>query len=246
MDNFTQPSFEPKQSTDQAEKIKSALRTKKHGTGTLIGTGIGSFVLGALVMVAFSLMVTPGTEPEISASDSGTYQSTDMSSPKKDSPASASVTPGKAHGKVGQELSNGGVVLTVNEVEELPTISLDEKNRMKGFGGIEETAPSREGAKFIRVNTTVFNSGSETWDLTCGLAISTVLKDVDGNRYDPITELYRIPENPECNASLGHGFSDEMTWIYEVPESYELGFFEFTEGISWASGTTATVVDLHS
>lgn len=245
-DPLTQPYPGPEQHEFQSTYQQPKKERKRFGTGTLVGTGIGGFILGAVSIVGFAVMVAPASEPSVSASSEQAYESTEDQNSEETSSQSRTEAADPGFATVGQELENGGVTLTVNQVEELPTITLDEKGRMKGYGSLEETPPSREGAKFIRVNTTVFNSGSNTWDLTCGYAIGTALMDPDGNEYDPVDSLYRIPENPACNDSLGHGFSDEMTWVYEVPESYELGYFAFFEPAIYGGSNDPMVVDLRS
>lgn len=232
-----QQEFQPTYQQPKKEK-------KRFGIGALAGTGIGGFVLGAVSIVGFSLMVAPSSESSVSASSEQAYESTGNRNSEGASSQSRTEAADPSFATVGQEAENGGVTLTVNQVEELPIITLDEEGKRKGYGSLEETPPSREGAKFVRVNTTVFNSGSNTWDLTCGYAIGTALMDPDGNQYDPIDSLYRVPENPECNDSLGHGFSDEMTWVYEVPESYELGYFAFFEPAIDGGSGDPTAVDI--
>lgn len=241
---LAQPYPGPEQQKFQPPYQPPKKEGKRFGIGTLVGTGIGGFFAGAVSMVVFALMIDSSSTSSVSASPEPAYEATENRSDEGISSQSPTKASGPSFATVGQETENGGVTLTVNQVEELPTITLDEKGRKKGYGALEETPPSRDGAKFIRVNTTVFNSGSHTWDLTCGYAIGTALMDPDGNEYDPVDSLYRIPENPGCNDSLGHGFSDEMTWVYEVPESYELGYFAFFEPALYGGSGDPTVVDI--
>lgn len=126
-----------------------------------------------------------------------------------------------------EALTNGGVTLTVDEVTVQPTELLEPDGYKKGAMPPEEVTPENQGAKFVKVATTVRNDGTQPWDLTCSYHIDAVLADADGREYSPIDSLYRVPENPECNDSLGPGFEHAMSWVYEVPEAMDPAFFGF-------------------
>lgn len=132
-----------------------------------------------------------------------------------------------AFAQMHEEITNGGVTLTINEVTAKPTEQLEPDGYRKGAMPPEEVSPENQGAKFVKVATTVRNDSLQPWDLTCSYYIDAVLADVDGRTYDPIDSLYRVPENPECNDSLGPGFEHAMSWIFEVPEAMEPAFFGF-------------------
>lgn len=126
-----------------------------------------------------------------------------------------------------EEVTNGGVTLAINEVTAKPTEFLEPGGYKKGAMPPEEVTPENQGAKFVKVATTVRNDSHQPWDLTCSYYIDAVLADADGRTYDPIDSLYRVPENPECNDSLGPGFEHAMSWIFEVPEGMEPAVFGF-------------------
>lgn len=141
---------------------------------------------------------------------------------------------------IGEEATNAGVKLVVESVEEAESISLYAKGYKRGFRPDEVVSP-RQGGKFVIVTTTVENTGSETWDLTCGGAIRTKLVSREDNQYDPIRDLYRIHDNPECNDSVGAGFPTKMTWIYEIPTTKQARAFGFLESGNYNG--TFTLVD---
>lgn len=143
-----------------------------------------------------------------------------------DSPKNRTET-GQLIGEMHEEVTNAGVTLTVNSVTSQKFVELEPEGRAKGSAVPEKILPKNKKAKFIKVATTVRNDGMAPWDLTCGYAIGTALYDVDGRRYEPINQLYRVPENPDCSDSLGPGFETSMTWIYEVPRAFEAAEFGF-------------------
>lgn len=131
----------------------------------------------------------------------------------------------------GEAASNGGAIITVKEASIVPVVDLEEAGVKKGMGTIAPEAPRQQGAEFARVVTTVKNEGMKPWDLTCGYAIDVRFNDSKGREYEPFDNLHHIPENPECNASLGPGFEHAMTWVFEVPtgtsiEGARLAFFD--------------------
>ena len=77
-------------------------------------------------------------------------------------------------------------------------------------------------------------------DLTCSLPIITVLIDDQNRNFDPIEGLYKVKDNPECNASLQPGFAEDMTWVYRVPtNTHVLGWaFEDTTDFPRSGATS--------
>ena len=188
-------------------------------------------IVSLLISGALAVTACGVSDPAPDTDD--VQQSTDLANEPEDGEVSESPTnrteSGQMIGPMHEELINGGVALTVNNVTSQASVMLEPQNRKKGSTPPEEVSPENQGAKFIKVDTTVRNEGMGPWDLTCGYAVGTALYDVDGRHYEPIKDLYRVPENPACNASLGPGFESPMTWIYEVPESFEelgFGFFD--------------------
>lgn len=83
------------------------------------------------------------------------------------------------------------------------------------------------------------------WDLTCGAAIQAILFDPEERQFASVDELYRVPGNPECNASTQPGQTVPMTWRYEVPESVVPKYFGFREfGVDIQANHELTAIDL--
>lgn len=142
-------------------------------------------------------------------------------------PASSEAQQRPDYPNPGVETSNEDIRLTVTSFKESKTREMDEEGRMKGYGEIVDESPKNAGAKFVSVETKIFNDGSQPWDLTCGTSVAANLYDAQANRYPPITELYRVPDNPSCNELLAHGFERKMTWVFEVPEKFSMDYATF-------------------
>ncbi|OIR42302.1 hypothetical protein BJP08_02970 [Corynebacterium sp. NML140438] len=119
---------------------------------------------------------------------------------------------------IGTPVTNGGVVLTVEKVDVLPELELLYDEVLK---------PRHHNAKFVVVRTRVRNDSKRTFDLSCSYEVDATLYTRECHKYGHTGDLYDIPGNPECNYELGYGFDHAMTWAFEVPENYELGYFAF-------------------
>lgn len=129
------------------------------------------------------------------------------------------------------EVQGNGATITIDAAYESDTIEMyssDSWNDAEGrpVGNVE----AREDGKYVVVETTVVNDTSSDMDLTCrstGGWVEATLQVKDGSVYQPIQELYEIPDNPECNSNLGPGFDTEMTWAFLVPDDREPSTFSF-------------------
>lgn len=105
--------------------------------------------------------------------------------------------------------------------------------------------PADPGAKYITLQTRVFNDGKHSIDLTCGCPVLTHVIDKRARKFDSIDKLYQIPGNPECNANLQPGFESDMTWIYRVSADAEIVGFAFEDISDFAAPrlppTTVTI-----
>ncbi|UUU45124.1 hypothetical protein [Streptomyces sp. NBC_00162] len=119
---------------------------------------------------------------------------------------------------IGQEARHMGTVVTVKTVTETDNLKTTEGTQKAG-----------DGAKFVTVQTKVFNDTKEGMDLTCSLPVVNKLLDEQQRRYDAIQDLYEIPGNPGCNDQLQPGFSDDMTYIYRVPATAKITGWEFEQ-----------------
>ena len=129
-----------------------------------------------------------------------------------------STSPAPAN-QVGGTFRNLGATVTVESVERVSSIELNESNYQPGSGYETYTdTTAGEGAAYVKVETRVTNDGSRSYDLTCSLPINTRLIDEQERLFDPIDDLYKVRDNPECNDELQPGFSADMTWVYRIPQ----------------------------
>ncbi|MDT9407893.1 DUF4352 domain-containing protein [Corynebacterium rouxii] len=129
--------------------------------------------------------------------------------------------------KIGETVEAPGITLTVKEVKRSAEIDLYAEGWKRGSRP-NETSTAEQG-EYISVVTTVKNTGKSSIDLTCGFGVQALLFNTDDQAYDPIDDLERIIDNPECNASLNPGFDTQMTWIYLVPNNTKLDSFGFAD-----------------
>lgn len=141
------------------------------------------------------------------------------STPSADPEPVESPAPSVAAGfTVGEEARNGGAVVTVTKVRVATTIKT-----------VNGTQKAGSGAKYVVVETVVFNDGKSSMDLTCSLPIVNNLIDAKERRYDTIDHLYEVTGNPECNDQLQPGFKNDMHFVYRVPADAEILTWEFAE-----------------
>lgn len=156
------------------------------------------------------------------ACNSDTNETAENSAPETTTSSSA------FSGTVGEPVVADGVTMTVTSLNESEQLSLTAEGYEEGAMP-EEIVEARDGGKFFRVNTEVENTGNEPWNLTCSFSVQTELFSSDDRQYTDIGDLYRIPGNPGCGDYLNPGFSTTMSWIYEVPEGFEAGYFGFAD-----------------
>ncbi|MFB7338604.1 hypothetical protein ACFCZ6_00925 [Streptomyces hydrogenans] len=148
-------------------------------------------------------------------------------------PDSPTPSPSPSAGfKVGEEARNGGAVVTINKVRETGSIIMSGTTKKAG-----------SGAKYVVLETVVFNDTKASMDLTCGLPIVNNLLDEEGRRYDTIDDLYEVADNPECNDQLQPGFKGAMLFVYRVPEGAKITDWEFSE-YDLASDREPSIVQL--
>ena len=89
--------------------------------------------------------------------------------------------------------------------------------------------PDNDGAKFVRVNTSITNESFKALHLSCGFDGYTVLMNGQGQEYTAVGNLYHLEGNPDCSDSIAPGFSGKASYVYEVPDNHELGYFVYTD-----------------
>ncbi|MTE20180.1 DUF4352 domain-containing protein [Streptomyces sp. TRM43335] len=178
---------------------------------------------GALLVTSAALVYTitddQNSSPNASADPSPSIwqDSRPRADPEPVEPTSP--TPSRPAGfKIGEEARNGGAVVTINKVWETESITM---------AGVAKKAGA--GAKYVILETVVFNDTKASMDLTCGLPIVNNLLDEEDRRYDSIDDLYEVAGNPECNDQLQPGFKEEMLFVYRVPKDAKVMAWEFSE-----------------
>ena len=165
--------------------------------------------------------------------------------PASSQPSDGTPVPNVPINQVGQQFTNLGATVTVTMVQSASSIELNESNYRPGSGLESYTdIPAGPGANFVIVETQVVNNAKKSMDLTCSLPIRTVLIDDQNRNFDPIDGLYKVKDNPECNASLQPGFAEDMTWVYRIPAgTHVLGWaFEDTTDFSTIGRNKPTVI----
>lgn len=164
-------------------------------------------------------------------------------SPAGESSASAVEVPG-----MGTAVKGDGATVTVTSAYETNSVDLysDRGSWASGEERPTEATEARDGGKYVVVQTTVVNDTDTDMDLTCrstGGYVDAVLQTDPKALYQPIDELRLVPGNPECNAELGSGFDDEMTWIFLVPKDRTAVSFNFLTDGSGKDDTTFIRLD---
>lgn len=197
---------------------RSRARRLLRGVLLLLGTAIvfaGGF--GAGFLYATMPGVTNNPPPVAVAS---------AEAPPEDAPAETTAPAAGAAGGIGEEIAADGVTLTVLEVDQATEIDFLEEGVIPAAAAVE-TREAPTGGVLVSVTTELENTGSHSWDLTCGFAVQMELVDGLDRHFVPIDGLDRVPGNPECNSRLNPGLGTTMTWVFEVPENAEgllLGF----------------------
>lgn len=132
--------------------------------------------------------------------------------------------------KIGENAVNGGIQLNVESAVSAPTVTMNTSTYRSGSGfETYEDVPAQSGGRYIIVKATVTNNGKAPIDLTCSYPIKIQVLNENEQVYTPIDDLYKIQNNPECNASLQPGFSSPMTWAFMVPSQGNILGALFTE-----------------
>lgn len=125
-------------------------------------------------------------------------------------------------GKIGDTLTSGGI--------EMKLESVDYPSSIKTNGEYDDDPGQltpKSGNKFVAVHTTVKNNGKASVDFTCDYVIAIKAINDKGQQYDEIDNEDYIPGNPGCNAGLQPGMSENMEFVFEVPQSANI------LGIAW-------------
>lgn len=115
--------------------------------------------------------------------------------------------------RVGEDVDNGGVVVTVQQVRTEASIA----------GPGAPTAP--DGQTFVVLDAGVANHTAEGIDLSCGTTIGSRLVDTQNRSFDTIPALDTVPGNPPCGDLVAAGADGRVQWVFAVPaDSVAKGF----------------------
>lgn len=92
---------------------------------------------------------------------------------------------------MGEKVKNGGATVVVKKVSESATLAIDRY-------GVAKTLKAGAGAKYVVVETTVYNDGTASFDPVCGGGISRGLVDTDGRTFDAMQDQYLVKGNDEA------------------------------------------------
>lgn len=105
-------------------------------------------------------------------------------------------------------------------------------------GGIESaetpdakprTVRAPRGGRYVFVETTVENETDLAIDLTCSVPVDGKVVSASERRFEPISGLRQIEDNPPCGELLEPGSERDVTWVYAVPAAAEIAAFEFAD-----------------
>ncbi|MEU1091389.1 hypothetical protein ACFYPN_18065 [Streptomyces sp. NPDC005576] len=196
------------------ERPKSVRNPWKTATFCLAGA-----LMVTVAALAYTATGSRGDAPNASAAPPPSIWQDDRPSADTAPVETTSPTPSRpADFKIGDEARNGGAVVTVAKVREAESINV--------AGGVKKAGGD---AKYVILETVVFNDSKASMDLTCSLPIANGLLDEQERRYDTIDDLYDVAGNPECNEQLQPGFKDEMQFVYRVPKDAKIIAWEFSE-----------------
>ncbi|MGX2994537.1 DUF4352 domain-containing protein [Streptomyces sp. JNUCC 64] len=188
---------------------------------TVVVAGVSSGVTVALVGDDSSPDAMPATESSASPwQDTRTYPE-DAGRETEGQPSASPTVESHAMGK---KVRSGGATVVVEKVRESPTVVIDD------FDGTK-TLKASEGAKYVTVETTVYNDGDESFDPVCGGGISQGLVDAEGRTFDVIENVYQIKENQKakaCGEEVQPGFKRDAHFVYRIPADAKPALWKFS------------------
>lgn len=143
--------------------------------------------------------------------------------------SSAAGSPEVISAAAGDPVEAPGATLTIEEVTTGYRLEIQEGITMNGEP-IENPMVPVSGGKFVFVKTSVENTGQESLDFACGADLQVKLVDTLDRKFDHVENLWLIPSNPDCGKATNPGFTEQVTWVFEVPEATipaQLAFADF-------------------
>ncbi|APU42708.1 DUF4352 domain-containing protein [Streptomyces sp. TN58] len=177
---------------------------------TVVVAGVSSGVTLAIVGDDGVPDVTsaPASSPSI-WQDTRTYPDDAVQGPEE----LASPSPTAKSYAMGEKARSGGATVVVKKVRESATVTIDDFDTTK-------TRKAGAGAKYVMVETTVYNDGDSPFDPVCGGGISIGLVDAEGRTFDLIEDAYLVKENSNakaCGEEVQPGFKRDAFFVYKLP-----------------------------
>lgn len=94
---------------------------------------------------------------------------------------------------MGERAKSGGATVVVKKVRESPSVTIDDFDAPR-------TLKAGADAKYVIVESTVYNDGREPFDPVCGGGISQGIIDIEGRTFDIIEDMHQVKENVKAKA----------------------------------------------
>ncbi|MEU7294921.1 DUF4352 domain-containing protein [Streptomyces exfoliatus] len=174
---------------------------------TVLVAGASSAITAAVVGDGDGVTATPTVSPSV-WQDTRTYPADPPPGPEPE-PTPSPTVQGYA---IGDKAKSGGATVVVKRVRESATVTISDFETTK-------TLKAGEGAKYVIVETTVYNDGTESFDPACGMGISRGLVDTEGRNFDTIENQYQVKGNEKtCSGEeVQPGFKRDALFVYKVP-----------------------------
>lgn len=174
-------------------------------------------------------------EPTVSPSvwqDTRTYPADPPQGPE----AGPTPSPTATGYALGEKAKNGGATVVVKKVRESATVTISDSETTK-------TLKAGEGAKYVIVETTVYNDGTESFDPACGMGISRGLVDTEGRNFDTIENQYQVKGNEKtCSGEeVQPGFKRDALFVYKVPAEARPARWTFSGSVEGAQDDVSVV-----
>ncbi|MEV7526706.1 hypothetical protein [Streptomyces sp. NPDC091371] len=174
-------------------------------------------VLVSALSVGATLMVTDDEPTTRSASPAPTQETRNYpgdATRENTAPAvppSPTPPPAPTFG-IGDKATNSGASVIVNKIREGDSYEYTDFRETK-------TKKAPDGAKYVIVETTVFNDGSQPFDPVCGGGISMGLVDDKARTFNNVDNVYKVKGNGEeaCLNEVQPGFKRDAVFAFMVP-----------------------------
>lgn len=169
--------------------------------------GVSSGITLAVVGTGDDHNASSSTDEPSVWQDTRTYPDDAQNSESTPSPSPVA----KSYG-MGEKAKNGGATVVVKKVSESATLAIDRYGEAK-------TLKAGTGAKYVVVETTVYNDGTASFDPVCGGGISRGLVDADGRTFDATQDQYMVRGNDKAcgGEEMQPGFKQDAVFVYKLP-----------------------------